>query len=171
MNDIRVDMDVVRRNVDALNELFDELDAGVMRINGVRTMQDTTIWTDIPACASFAQRYREALGTLEDGLRATWTKIHDQAEALRTGAAAFVASDEDSVRDLTDLHASLDALVARAEAGPASIVDAVAPVLGASVTGAVTALARGSLTDAIGSIAAGAGAIADVVTDTGAGKA
>ena len=124
MTDIRVDLDVVNARVSALNQMFDQLETSVQGLNDVLGLQSTATWTDIPACATFASQYGLALTALSRRLSDTWQKIREQAETLRAAAAELTATDEATQDDLAATLRSLDALVARAEAGPVVQIEA-----------------------------------------------
>lgn len=121
VTDIRVDISTVHWNVGALNTMFDQLESGVQGVTAVQGLQTTATWTDIPSCRQFAATYGQSLAVLQERIDVTWQKIRQQAEALRDAAAALAATDEATQQDLAAMQASLDALVARAERGPAPI--------------------------------------------------
>lgn len=121
MSDIKVSIDTVHSNVTKLNAMFDQLETGVRGVTSAQGLQTTTTWTTIPACANFAGTYGTALGVLQERIDVTWQKIRQQAEALRDAAAALAATDEQTQTDLASMQASLDALIARAEHGPAPV--------------------------------------------------
>lgn len=127
MTDIRVDIDTVSARVRALHGMFDQLETGVLGVNQVQGLQTTSTWTDIPACTTFAVTYTAALESLAERLETTWQRIRRQAEALRDAAAALAGTDERTQQDLAAAQRMLDALVARAEAGPTTRIVSPAP--------------------------------------------
>jgi len=121
VSDIRVDITTVEGNVRALNTMFDQLESGVQGINAVQGLQTATTWTDIPSCQQFAATYARGLAALQERIDHTWHTIRQQAEALHEAAAALATTDEATRHDLATMQTSLDALLARAERGPAPI--------------------------------------------------
>ncbi|WP_218022618.1 hypothetical protein, partial [Cellulomonas gelida] len=89
------DLDVLKQQVNALLNQFDEVEAATDKARRVRLNQDSSTWSPFPAATVFAAEYREQLAKIERELRGIRDELENMRTALDKGAADLEATEDE----------------------------------------------------------------------------
>lgn len=95
MVDTGMQADVVRARLTQLELLLDDVDRQFTPLRTVQARQSAAMWTDIPACSSFATNYTRTLSDLEQALVAIRANVQVLLVNLALSARDLTATEED----------------------------------------------------------------------------
>ncbi len=94
-NDVGVDIELLEQQVSTLLRLFDRIDVVTARASDVRSSQDSSTWSTMPAAQTFASMYRAEIAQLETEFATLRERVELIRDNLRLSASAQSRTDED----------------------------------------------------------------------------